>query len=202
MIAEIGGAGIRLKFSFVAAVTLMLYFCEERVVLITFLASIIHESGHLILMSIYRVPVKNIELGAFGICIERTEVSFAGYRKEALIALGGIAFNLIACLLSWLLYAAVSKEALMLFAAVNLLVALFNSLPSFFLDMGRAVGFLLLTVFSQERTEKITACISVFTALMLDTALIVYTAFIGFNVSLFAVTVYLNLLTFKGKVEK
>lgn len=201
MIAEIRRIQIKLKFSFVAAITLMLYFCEERIVLSAFLASLIHEAGHLFFMMLYRAQPRKIEFGAFGICIERKEALLLSYKKEAVIALGGIIFNLAACTVSQILSLSALKDELMLFSAVNLLVAAFNSLPSHFLDMGRAVSFFLLSVTQEDKAEKIISVISKLTAIALTVIFIFYTAFTGFNVSLLAVTVYLNLITFKGKVE-
>ncbi len=202
MIVEAGTIHIRLKFSFVAAVTLMLYFCEERIVLNAFFASLIHECGHLVFMLIYKAEPYKIELGAFGICIERREATLLSYKKEALIALGGIIFNLTVCFLSRLLSEAVLKDELVLFAAVNLLVALFNSLPSFFLDMGRALNFLFLAFTEEERVNRIMSLISAVTSLVLTFFFVLYTIFVGFNISLLAVTLYLNLITFKRKVDK
>ena len=202
MIAEIGRLQIKLRFSFVAAVTLMLYFCEERVVLCTFLASLFHESGHLVFMLIYKADFRKIELGAFGICIERNEASLISYKKEAMIALGGIIFNTAACMIFYMTGKSLVNDSFILFAAVNLLVALINSLPSSFLDMGRAINFLLLSCTKEENANRIMNVASHLTAVMLTCFFVVYTAFYGFNISLLAVTIYLNLITFKGRAEK
>ena len=202
MIAEFGRLQIRLKFSFVAAVTLMLYFCDEDVVLITFLASVIHESGHLVFMLIYKADFRKIELGAFGICIERNEISLLSYKKEVMIALGGIIFNSLCCLCFYPIGVRLRSFGLTVFAAVNLLVALINSLPSYFLDMGRAIKFLLLYFKQEEKADRIMNTVSSVTAILLTVFFVLYTAFAGFNISLLAVTTYLNLITFKGRVEK
>lgn len=202
MIAEFGRLQIKLKFSFVAAVTLMLYFCDENVVLISFFASVIHEAGHLVLMFIYKADFRKIEFGAFGICIERNEVSLLSCKKEMMIALGGIIFNAICFILFYPVGLILNSYNLTTFAAVNLLVALINSLPSYFLDMGRALKFFLLSFKQKEKSEKIMSTVSTATAILLTAFFVLYSAFEGFNMSLLAVTIYLNLITFKGRVEK
>lgn len=202
MIAQIGSTQLKLRFSFVATVTLMLYFCDERVVLSAFFASLFHESGHIIIMRLCKARLKAIELGAFGIRIDRAAFGLLSYKKEALIAIGGILFNLFACLVFYILRIISENEEFLLFSAVNLLVAMINSIPNGYLDFGRALHFFLLCFLSEDKAEKIISVTSSVSAAALAILWLFYSIFVGFNISLTAVTLYLTIITFQRKVEK
>ena len=85
-----------LTFSFVAVLTLMLIFCNEEIVAVSIFSSFFHEGGHLFFMLLFGERPSSVCFGAFGIRIERYNDTFLQRKKEALIALGGIAGN---CLL-------------------------------------------------------------------------------------------------------
>ncbi len=199
MIAQIGSTHLRLRFSFVAAVTLMLYFCDEKVVLSAFFASLFHESGHIIIMLLCKAKLKAIDLGLFGIRIDRANSALLSYKKEALIALGGIIFNLCACLFFYILKIFCGNDTFLLFSAVNLLVAMINSIPNGYLDLGRALHFFMLCFMSEHKAERITEGISVICSVILLVFWLFYSLFVRFNLSLTAVTLYLAAITFKKK---
>ncbi len=202
MIAEIGKTRIKLNFSFVATVTFMLYLCDEKVVLCAFCASLFHESGHLFIMRLFGEAPSNIELGVFGIRIDRPAINCLSYKKEALIALGGIIFNLFAATFFFICYTFLNKEIFLLLIAVNILVALINSVPNEFLDLGRALHFFLLSFLSEQRAEYIIRTLSVIFTALFTLFWLVYSIFVKFNISLSAVTLYLIIMTFKRKVDK
>lgn len=202
MIAEIGKTQIKLRFSFVAAVTLMLYLCDEKVVLCTFCASLFHEGGHLFFMRIFSEVPSYIEFGLSGIRIDRANVSHLSYKKEALVALGGIIFNLSAAVIFYIAYALSGKELCLLISAVNILVAAINSVPNRFLDLGRAFHFFLLEFTSEENAEKIISTVSAVFTVIFGIFWLLYSIFIKINISLSAVTLYLIAITFKRKVGK
>ena len=202
MIAETPKVLIRLNFSFVAMVTIMLCLCDEKVVLSALVASFLHESGHIFFLTLFRCTPVSITLSAFGICIDRPPHSPLSFRRELAVALGGIGFNLAGsaalalCGLFW------HNELIGYAIAVNLLVALINSLPNENLDSGRALFFLLLCITDEEKAEKIIRLLSVAFALAALIFFFIYTLIFGFNISLAAVTIYLSIMTFQGKVVK
>ena len=202
MIAEIGNTRVRLSFSFAATVTLMLYFCDEGVVLTTLSASLFHESGHLLFLKIFGETPSEIELSAFGMRISRPPHSRLSYKKETVVALAGISFNLLAALLCSAFSAADKSGALSLAVPVNIIVAAVNSLPNRHLDAGRAAYYLLSGVMNQERAEKILDSVSYTFTLLLFLFWLLFSIFVKINLSLSAVTLYLALITFKRKVGK
>jgi hypothetical protein len=193
---------IRLNFSFAATVTLMLCFCEERVVLIALLASFLHESGHILLLILFGCTPVSVTLSAFGMCIDRPPHSGLSLKKEIAVAMGGILFNLSAAII-FLLMSLVYPTELFSFAfAVNLTVALINSVPNISLDLGRAAYYFLLTFKEEEKAERIMNALSSAFALLTALFFILYTVFEKLNISLAVVTLYIVILTFKREVDK
>ncbi|MBR3817335.1 MAG: hypothetical protein IKJ27_11490 [Clostridia bacterium] len=202
MIAEIGNTRIRLRFSFAATVTLMLYFCDENVVLTTLFASLFHEAGHIFFLRLFGEAPADIELSAFGISITRPSHSRLSYKKEATVAMGGIIFNLIAACICAAVYAVCKLRPVYLAVPVNIIVAAVNSLPNRYLDAGRALYYLLLGRSSHCAAEKIIDTVSYVFAVLLLAFWLFFSIFVRVNISLGAVTLYLVLITFKGKVGK
>jgi len=202
MIAETEKLRVRLNFSFVATVTLMLSLCDEKVVLTALCASFLHESGHIFFLTLFRCTPIAITLCASGISIDRPPHSPLSFKKEIAVALGGIGFNLFGSLLFAGCNALWQNEIFQSAIAVNILVALINSLPNENLDSGRAIYFLLVSITETEKAEKITRLLSVAFAVLTLLFFLIYTLFIGINISLAAVTIYLSIMTFQRKVVK
>ncbi len=198
MTVEVGSAELRLRFSFVAAVTLMLLFCDERIVLLSLLSSLIHESGHLFFICFFKDRINYVELGVFGMRIERQE-TLLSYRKEALIAMGGIIFNVLSACFAFFMYMAFKNEAFLLFGVVNGFVAVINMIPVRVLDFGRCIYCLLSARYDEEKSEKSMAFLSKLFAVSAVALCVAYCMCIGVNISLIAVTIYLNIITFKKK---
>ena len=90
----------KIDFTFALTVTLMLLLCSEETVIISLLSSGLHEMGHLILMFIFRQRVVSVTFGAFGVRIDRQLSQNLSYKKEAIIAFGGIMINFLIAILS------------------------------------------------------------------------------------------------------
>lgn len=194
MIAEKGNTTYKLNFSFVVLLTLMLILCEEEVVLICFTSSLLHETGHLLFMYIFSEAPSKVEFGAFGIRIERNNYKALSYKKEALVALGGIFVNFVIALFAFFYYYICGSNLAIRISLVNLMIAAVNSVPVNVLDMGRVVECLLLCRFSEEKVGKILGMISFIAVNLSAVFCLVYTFKIGLNVSLIAVTVYLYIV--------
>ncbi len=183
---------VRLDFSFILVLSLMLLLCKEKTILICLLSSSLHEAGHLFMMKLCGVEVKSVNFGAFGVRIERV-YSSASYKSEILIALGGIFVNLLIMLIGSIFWLLTKRKDALVISVINGFIALFNMIPIETLDFGKALSFALLMKKDEETAARLTEKISlVFTVIFLIST-ILYTAFVGFNVSLIAVSVYLML---------
>ncbi len=182
-----------LSFSFAALLTVMLLLCDEGVVLLCLLSSFFHEGGHLFFMYLFGDVPEKISLGAFGMRIERR--SFLSCKKEAIVALGGIIFNLVLCCVSAVGYMLTASRYALELIAVNGFVAMLNSIPVGVIDMGRAVECILMSRLTAEKACRIMGIISTVSVVLFTLAFFAYTGYFGFNFSFTAVTIYLIFIT-------
>ncbi len=195
MIFYIGKTKLKLSFSFVALIVLMIILCDERIVLCSLFSSLIHECGHLFFMCITSDIPKSIELSLFGMRIEKSYDAGVSYKKELLISLGGIIFNVFFAAVGIILYNTFSLPYFMIFSAVNVIIASVNSFPVTVLDCGRAVRCLMLIHNETDKAEKYLNLISATFIILFIAMSLCYFIFYGFNISLFAINFYLILIT-------
>ncbi len=188
---------VSITFPFIAVVTFMLLLCDEEIVLISVFSSFFHELGHLFFMVLFSAPPSFIIFGAFGIRIERNDGILLNYKKEALIASGGIFAN---CLLSFcgmFFYAVHNSIFGAQLCAVNAFIAAFNLLPVRILDCGRCLECVFGALFSFEKSEKLLSVISCVTVAIITLLSVLYNIFVSFNISFIAVCLYIILITLK-----
>lgn len=131
-----------------ALITLILIFDRNGNVGLCICAAIFHETGHILSLLLFRDSPKKINIGFFGIRIERTEKTDISYLKEAVIALSGPLFNIVVALIT--LFSEGSSDP---FVMINAFLAVFNLLPLAPLDGGRVL-YHLLCRFSEDSTAK------------------------------------------------
>lgn len=185
------GTRVEIGFSFVLVVTAMLLFFEEKIVLLSVLSSVLHELGHLFLMKLFKEKIERVVFGAFGVRIEKIAFSGISYKKEIAVALGGILMNLGLTAVSFSIYLLFHLQSALIFAIINLLVALMNSIPMKSLDMGKALSFLLMMKFTEEKADSIMKIISFIFFILFSAFTAFYCVSIKLNFSLIAVAIYL-----------
>ncbi len=195
MILSVGRTKFKLSFSFAALLVLMIILCEERIVIYSLACSLIHESGHLFFMYLSGDVPGKVVFTLFGIRIDRTDGGAVSYKKELLIAFGGIIFNTLFALVCLTAYCFTERSDFVIISAVNLIIAAVNSFPVSVLDCGRALHYAFLMRTSKEKSEKYSDTVSaVFTAAFTAVSLL-YTVIIGFNISLVCINLYLIFIT-------
>ena len=191
----VGNTRYRVDFTFALTVTLMLIFCDENTVIVCLLSSVLHELGHLVFMKAFRQRVTEVIFGAFGVRIDRLTTSELSYKKEAVIAFGGIAVNFLIAFISGMYYFITDRYYAVLLAAVNIFIALFNMIPVDTLDIGRVLRYTLLCLYDENKCDKILFIVSAVSVNLLAVLCIAYTVLFSVNPSLIAVTVYLYVIT-------
>lgn len=186
---------ISITFPFAAVITFMLLLCEEEIVLISVFSSLFHELGHLFFMLLFKSEPSLIVFGAFGIRIERESLKLPGYKKEALIASGGIFANGLLSLCGVFIYIVFNSLFGAKLFAVNFFIAAFNMLPVKQLDCGRCIECVFGAALSPEKSERLLTVISYVTVAVITLLCLIYNIFIGINISLIAVCLYIILVT-------
>ena len=134
---------------FAAALCLLRLLAEPRVFYAFLAAAAAHEAGHV--MAIYLVGgrVTGIRLG---MCDAKIETQGLGYRQEIFCALAGPGMSVLVCL--------ALRKAYATCAAISLLLGLFNALPVYPLDGGRALRAGLCLVLPLGRAEAVSNVVS------------------------------------------
>ncbi len=136
-----------------------------------------------------------IEFGAFGIRIEKAENRLIGYKKEALIALGGVLGNALLIIIGICFYLSEKSVWSVRLSAVNVFIALFNLIPVKQLDAGRCLECVLCGCTDEEKAESVLNLISKAAVLFVAVGCVLYNIFVSFNISFIAVTLYLILIS-------
>ena len=178
MTLELPRLTVCFRFSFFAVLTAMLLFCEGRVTALCLLSSLLHEGGHLAVMTLVRCLPQRVIFGAGGIVIERDHPG--GKWEEFAAALGGVAVNALLCLGALLCVRLNGSVTARMFFWVNALLLLFNLLPVRQLDLYTA----LCAVFPGH--SRCLKRLSDVTTLLLFAATVLYFIKISVNPSLAA----------------
>lgn len=198
MTLRLKSTDIRLCFSFFACFALMLLLADGKTALICFFSSMLHEGGHLFFMLVFSQRVSAITFSAFGVRIDREGEALLSYKKGALVALGGVFVNFFLCAVGASAYAFLkSYEAAVLFW-VNLFLALLNLIPADSLDMWNALYCVFMEKFDEGKTQNLLAAFSAASVALFCAFCVFYFVFIGFNISLLAVCIYLIYLRIRN----
>lgn len=122
----------------------------------------IHETGHYILAKINKVEISKIIIYPFGgITIFESDLNIS-IKKELLILLGGLLFQLLFFLLIKELYlnSNVTQHVYNIFYKINYILISFNFLPIVPLDGGKLINIILDKIFSYKKSMYITIIIS------------------------------------------
>ena len=185
----------RVDFTFGLTVTLMLLLCSEDTIFLCLVSSMLHETGHLLFMYAFSQKVESVTFGAFGIRIQRYSSCVLSYKKEAVIAFGGILVNFLIAFFSCLYYYLQGSSFALKLMGVNIIIALFNMIPIEVLDMGRVIRCTMLSFMEENLCDRIIKTVSFIFVNALALATVCYSIYIGINISLIAVTLYLYVIT-------
>ena len=160
MSVKLGSLRIEISYPLAAAMALVLIYDKSMSAALCFLAVLVHESGHLFFLHRFGAFPRAIRLTLFDIAIVDRKKPLRSVPSELAVTLGGIGFNLAAAVLSIIAGAVGVISCAYSFAAANLSLAVFNSLPADSLDGGQALFLLLCQRFSPDRAFLILDIIS------------------------------------------
>lgn len=160
---------------------------ELKYVIFMLFSAAVHEMGHVTVLAAFGVRIRTLVLGLFGgtLVLDKKLIS---YRKEALIALGGPAVNLVLAVLFFLLLQRGFSADIFFLLLSNAFYGIFNLLPIANLDGGTALKALLSTKKELYEAERISGILSRITLFFLATASLYLVTLSAFNISLFVVT--------------
>ena len=165
-----------------AAMTAVLILDRENRVICCFLAALLHELGHILMMRLCGVRVRGLRLGLFDVLIEADESPTVC--ADVWITLGGPAVNFICT--------GIFMPFSMKLGLPHLALGIFNLLPVMSLDGGHLLKLCLSRRLSPRVCENILRVMTFVILLPLMTAGIYLLFKSGYNYSLLIVSLYLT----------
>ena len=181
---------IRITPEFILSLGLIFLSNRLETALIFLSAALVHELGHMTLLSLLGIKKPELSLGLLGADI-KADTSRLSYGEEALVYLGGILFNALATGVCTLCLRHSFDMRIMLFCLANILYALFNLLPVKHLDGGRVLECALLSRLDDLwLADRILTAVSVTASLTLAVLSVYITLSLGASVSLITLTLW------------
>lgn len=193
MIFNFFGVKVEITFWFVALITFIISLNAPSNVLVTVISSLLHETGHLLIMTSVGNKPQSVRFEITGMNIIRQPDFKISTKNEILIALGGPFINLICFLLSVIILCFYENENILTFGCINLILMIFNLLPIKKLDGGMALYYILSQKYDNLTCTKILKITSVFFITLIYIWGIY--AFISskYNISLIIIAIFLTL---------
>lgn len=180
---------IEIGYEVVAAMTAVLLLDKENRVICCFLAALLHELGHILMMRLCAVQVRGLRLRLFDVLIEADEPT--DFRSDVFITLGGVAVNFLFALL----FCPLSLKL----GLPHLVLGVFNLLPIMSLDGGHLFSICLRRQFSPRVSEAVLRVTTFIFLLPLMTAGLYILFQSGYNYSLLFISLYLTAILFLKK---
>ena len=196
MIFNVFGVKVEITFWFVALITFIFSLNAPSNVLVTVFSSILHETGHLLIMTSVGNKPQAIRFEITGMNIIRQQDFQISTKNEVLIALGGPFINLICFLISVVILCICENKNILTFGCINLILMTFNLLPINKLDGGLALYYILSQKFDNLTCTKILKITSVFFIALIYIWGIYAFVSSKYNISLIIIAIFLTLSMF------
>lgn len=128
--------------------------------IICFFFIVLHEITHLIVVKAMDIKFEGIRFHCLGATLEIKEYSNLTIREQITICLVGPIFNIIVCLISYIMLIFFRKDFFMIIAQVNLSLAIFNFIPICPLDGFKLLMSVLAQKYSYKNASKIATIVS------------------------------------------
>lgn len=192
-----GRLKVKFDFSFFAVVAFMIFVDTSGAAVLSLIACILHEGGHLLAMVVCGAYPERITFYGGGIALSKAGMDSLSDAKRLVILSAGCAVNL---LVASVYLTMPGNDTVAVFSAVNLIICLFNALPIGYFD-GAEVLEILLTKFVSLRTAEIVKrIVGIALSVVITAGVVIYCVSGGKSVSLSLIFVvfYLILAQFIG----
>ncbi len=196
---RIFGIKVEITFLFIAFIAFILSLKAPSNLLITIVSSLIHETGHLIMMLVSDNKPEKIRFEMTGINIVRNQDIRVSNKNEILISFGGPLANAIVFVASCICLCFYSNNFILTFACINLILMTFNLLPVKRLDGGSALYHLLIQKFDIFFCSKIINLTSIFFIVLIFIWGIYVLISTKYNISIIIIAIFLSLSLFGDK---
>ena len=192
-----GRLKVKFDFSFFAVEAVMIFVDTSGAAVLSLIACILHEGGHLLAMSVCGAYPERITFYGGGIALSKAGMDSLSDAKRLVILSAGCAVNLLAASVYLTMP---GNDTVAVFSAVNLIICLFNALPIGYFDGAGILEILLSKFLSLRVAEKVKRVIGVMLSVVMIAGVIMYCISCNKSVSLSLIFVvfYLMLAQFIG----
>ena len=187
------GIDFEITFLFTALITFVIAMNSPFNDIITIISSLLHETGHLVMMCSLNNYPQCVQFEITGMNIKRQPSVKISTKNEIFIALAGPLANAFTLLLSCVLLCFFQNENIFTIACVNLILMTFNLLPIKRLDGGMALYFLLSKKFSSDICGKVLKITSIIFIIILYIWGIYVFISTNYNISVLIIAIFLTL---------
>ncbi len=190
-------SGMRIRVSATVPIVLGLMILTDRtgIGLITVLAALLHEVGHLFAARLLGIRAESMRLGFLGMRIDVGE-RLLSYSEEWLLCAAGPLVSLVLSAVAAPLWGVWASARL--FSCASLVLGILNLLPIRSFDGGRMLECFLLSVVGTRATQRIMAACSFLFLFLLWATAVYFLLRVGDGLSLFCFSLSLLFRFFDG----
>lgn len=181
--------GISEKLGVLALAVSMLSLGSSKYPFVLILCYIIHELGHLFFSKLMGARAKSFKIGGMHLSIFY-DSSNLSYKREIVVQLGGIIFNLLSALFVYIL-PIFRGDVSVFFVVASISLALMNLYPVSILDGGGVFKNILLLCTSEENAQRVSRGVWFASAILMWLISVYLQIFFVSNLSLFLISVLL-----------
>lgn len=166
-----------------------------------FVATIIHELGHILAMKYKKYEIKEIQLNLFNFNIVDYSRNEKNFNDDIFILSSGPLSNLICAGIFYILFQLIHQKFLFYFFLENLIISIVNLLPIVSLDGGQILYIILYLKYNEKRAYCILNIVSII--FLFPIAVISFLVLIKsrYNFSLLWIVIYIITLLIAKKTE-
>lgn len=192
-----GRLKVKFDFSFFAVVAFMIFVDTSGAAVLSLIACILHEGGHLLAMAVCGANPERITFYGGGIALSKSGMESLTDAKRLVILSAGCSVNL---LVAAACFAMQGNDTAAVFGAVNLIICIFNALPIGYFDGAEVLEVILTRFVSLRTAETVKKIVGVVLSVAITAGVVIYCVSEGKSVSLSLIFVvfYLILAQFIG----
>ena len=156
--------------------------------LVLILCYVIHEAGHLFFSKLAGAKMRRLSIGALHLSLSY-DTSSLSYKREMLVQVGGVMFNLFSALVAYLFFPRGEIADFFIICSVSL--AVMNFYPISILDGGGLLKNALMLILPRDVAEKLSKAASLVCAIFMWLVAVYIQIIFCANLSLFIISVVL-----------
>ncbi len=182
---------IKFDFTFFAVIALLIFIDTSGTAMLSLIASLLHETGHLVAILLCRAELQSIVFYGGGICI-RSDLELLCFSKRLFIVSAGCMINLLISIIGFVFFQ--RSDAFLIFATVNGIICVFNLIPVGYFDGAEILDIIFSRLLSLRKKEILKKVIGIFFSVIVTLVIIFYCFFLKGTVSLSFLFVVLYLI--------